>query len=74
MLAPTTHSEPNKHCRAPPFKEKFNYFSSFSCKVASVVSDSLQPSGSCTPQAPLSLGFSRQEHWSGLPCPLVLHR
>ena len=20
-------------------------------------------------QAPLSLGFSRQEHWSGLPCP-----
>ena len=21
-------------------------------------------------QAPLSLGFSRQEHWSGLPCPL----
>ena len=21
-------------------------------------------------QAPLSVGFSRQEHWSGLPCPL----
>ena len=21
------------------------------------------------PQAPLSMGFSRQEHWSGLPCP-----
>ena len=21
-------------------------------------------------QAPLSTGFSRQEHWSGLPCPL----
>ena len=21
------------------------------------------------PQAPLSLGFSRQEYWSGLPCP-----
>ena len=20
-------------------------------------------------QAPLSVGFSRQEHWSGLPCP-----
>ena len=20
-------------------------------------------------QAPLSIGFSRQEHWSGLPCP-----
>ena len=24
----------------------------------------------CRPQAPLSMGFSRQEYWSGLPCPL----
>ena len=24
-------------------------------------------------QAPLSLGFSRQEHWSGLPCPSPLY-
>ena len=23
----------------------------------------------CSPPAPLSLGFSRQEHWSGLPFP-----
>jgi len=23
----------------------------------------------CSPQAPLSMGFSRQEHWRGLPCP-----
>ena len=23
----------------------------------------------CSPQPPLSMGFSRQEHWSGLPCP-----
>ena len=23
----------------------------------------------CYHQAPLSMGFSRQEHWSGLPCP-----
>ena len=22
-----------------------------------------------TPQAPLSMGFSRQEYWSGMPCP-----
>ena len=22
----------------------------------------------CSPQAPLSTGFSRREHWSGLPC------
>ena len=25
------------------------------------------------PQAPLSLGFSRQEHWSGLPFPSPMH-
>ena len=24
-------------------------------------------------QAPLSLGFSRQEHWSGLPFPFPMH-
>ena len=33
----------------------------------SVVSDSLWPRGAR--QAPLSMGFSRQEYWSGLPCP-----
>ena len=26
-----------------------------------------------SPQAPLSLGFSRQEHWSGLPFPSPVH-
>ena len=25
-----------------------------------------------SPQAPLSLGFSRQEHWSGLPFPFPM--
>ena len=34
----------------------------------SVGSDSLQPPWSAH-QAPLSVGFSRQEYWSGLPCP-----
>ena len=34
----------------------------------SVLSDSVTPwTVAC--QAPLSMGFSRQEHWSGLPCP-----
>ena len=34
----------------------------------SVVSDSATPwTAAC--QAPLSMGFSRQEYWSGLPCP-----
>ena len=34
------------------------------------MSDSLQPHGlyvAC--QVPLTMGFSRQEYWSGLPCP-----
>ena len=29
--------------------------------------------GSTWPQAPQSLGFSRQEHWSGLPFPPPMH-
>ena len=33
------------------------------------MSDSWQPYGQVTPQAPLSMGFSRQEYWSGLPFP-----
>ena len=33
------------------------------CQVASVVSMD------CSRQAPLSMGFSRQEYWSGLPFP-----
>ena len=33
----------------------------------SVVSNSLRPHGAC--QAPPSMGFSRQEYWSGLPFP-----
>ena len=33
------------------------------------VSDSLWPRGLLAHQAPLSMGFSRQEYWSGLPCP-----
>ena len=31
------------------------------------MSHSLQPHGAC--QAPLSMGFPRQEYWSGLPFP-----
>ena len=38
--------------------------------VTSLMSDSLQPHGlTVALQAPLSIGCSRQEHWSGLPCP-----
>ena len=36
----------------------------------SVMSDSLPPHGwTVARQAPLSMGFARQEYWSGLPCP-----
>ena len=43
--------------------------------AAFVYAKSLSPiqlfatSWTVTRQAPLSTGFSRQEHWSGLPCP-----
>ena len=33
-----------------------------------VMFNSLRPHG-LAHQAPLSMGFSRQEYWSGLPCP-----
>ena len=35
--------------------------------VVSVMFDSVQPYG-LPGQVPLSMGFSRQEYWSGLPC------
>ena len=38
------------------------------CSVALVVSDCLQLQ-TVTHQAPLSMGLSRQEYWSGLVCP-----
>ena len=40
--------------------------------VCSDMSDSLQPHG-LAPQAPLSMGFSRQEYWGGLPFPSPGH-
>ena len=35
----------------------------------SVVSDTSATPWTIAHQAPLSMGFSRQEYWSGLPCP-----
>ena len=37
------------------------------CLVTSVMSNSLRPPWTVTRQAPLPMGFSRQEYWSGLP-------
>ena len=40
------------------------------CLLVLVVSDSLWPHGLyIAHQAPLSMGFSRKEYWSGQPCP-----
>ena len=41
---------------------------SHSCVSNSVLSDSVTPR-TVAHQPPVSVGFSRQEHWSGLPCP-----
>ena len=38
------------------------------CSASSVVSDCVTP-WTTAQQAPLSMGFSRQEYWSGWPCP-----
>ena len=37
--------------------------------MCSVVSDSFVTPQTVAHQAPLSMGFPRQEYWSGLPCP-----
>ena len=39
------------------------------CEVTSVMSNSLQPHELWCTKAPLLMEFSRQEYWSGLPCP-----
>ena len=45
-------------------------FSCCCCLVASVMSDRLCVTlWTVACQAPLSMGFSRQEYWSGVPCP-----
>ena len=41
--------------------------------VCSVVSDSSETPWTVVHQAPLSMGFLRQEHWSGLPFLSPMH-
>ena len=45
-----------------------NSYVPYACCLASVMSNSWDP-WTIAHQAPLSMGFFRQEHWSGLPCP-----
>ena len=47
---------------------EFCWFISVCTLSHSVVSDSVTP-WTMALQAPLSVGFSKQEHWSGLPFP-----
>ena len=49
-----------------PYHWTAREFLKWSC---SVVSDSLRPLWTVAHEAPLSMGFSRQEYWSGLPFP-----
>ena len=53
------------------FTEGLSYskYQGSACLVASIVSDSMR-STDCSPPAPLSMGFSRQEYWSGFSCSL----
>ena len=44
-----------------------------SCQVTSVMSNSVWPHRRQPTRLPLSLGFSRQEHWSGLLFPSPMH-
>ena len=59
--------------RHPPWRDcpllGFRHSLSSRCAVfrCSVTSDSATP-WTVAPQAPLSMGFSRQEYWNGLPC------
>ena len=48
--------------------QNLHFYSTFLSVSCSVVSDSATPQ-TVAHQAPQSMGFSRQEYWSGLPCP-----
>ena len=49
--------------------EKVQYVTTLLLLSHSVVSDSVRPKCTAARQAPLFVGFSRQEYLSGLPCP-----
>ena len=55
--------EPNIFIYTHMYIYIYSYICACVCSVASIMSDSLRPH-----QAPLSMGFSRQEYWSELPC------
>ena len=50
------------------YRVKSSPFCTPGCSITPLASDSLRPHGRKARQPPLSMGVSRQEHWSGLPC------
>ena len=65
-LQPDIHTEDNMIIK---FKKSKTSFPVPSCVSFSVLSDSLQPRGLQHARLFCPRGFSRQEYWSGLPCP-----
>ena len=55
----------------PDFYEVFMWMNgnSYACMLSSLVVSNLRPHGLIAHQVPLSVEFSRQEGWSGLPFP-----
>ena len=53
----------------PPQRKDLPELSECVSQVTSVVFDSSATVGTVARQAPVSMGVSRQEYWSGLPCP-----
>ena len=58
-------------CKTQELRNKCKKWCVTHCAVlgCSVVSDSLPPCETVAHQAPLPMGFSRQEYWSGVPFP-----
>ena len=75
------HTQPHTHTHMHPLEKilnPYNFLRLYSI-IAATAAKSLQSCPTlCNPmtaahQAPRSLGFSRQEHWSGLPFPSPMH-
>ena len=61
----------SKYMTLPTPPSDFYFTSYYACMHTKSLQScpTLCNSTDCSPPAPLSMGFSRQEYWSGLPCP-----
>ena len=73
ILVKTTSSKFKTHCTALRSLLALTFLSLVAptqfCSCLVIVSDSFATPCTVAYQAPLSLGFPKQEHWNGLPCP-----